>query len=394
MQLKKSSIILPTIVVSQFCCTSLWFAGNGVIGDIVSNFGLSNSALGHLTSAVQFGFIIGTLVFAILSIADRFSPSKVFLSCAVLGALFNLGTIWDGNNLASILTLRFATGLSLAGIYPVGMKIAADHYDKGLGRSLGFLVGALVLGTAFPHLAKDLTHALPWKFVLVITSSLAISGGLLMLVFVPDGPFRQAGKKIDLSAFFGVFQNQKFRSAAFGYFGHMWELYAFWAFVPIILTTYNSEHAPIDFNIPFWSFLIIAIGGLACVISGLLAGKFGTKRIAFFALLLSCACCIISPLILMSTSKYLFIAFLLFWGMVVIADSPLFSTLVAQNAAPDKKATALTIVNCIGFSITIVSIQLLNILQNSINPSYIYVTLAIGPLLGLISLFRNNKSLN
>jgi len=159
--MKQPKWILPIIVISQFGCTSLWFASNGVMSDLVTNFGLINSALGHLTSAVQFGFISGTLVFALLTIADRFSPSKVFLISALLGASFNALVIWEGNNLMSLLALRFFTGFFLAGIYPVGMKITADYYKKGLGKSLGFLVGALVLGTAFPHLLKGLTETLP-----------------------------------------------------------------------------------------------------------------------------------------------------------------------------------------------------------------------------------------
>ena len=180
------------------------------------NFNLKSSALGHLTSAVQFGFIFGTLLFAILTIADRFSPSKIFLTCAVIGALFNIGIIWDGHNLASILSLRFMTGFFLAGIYPIGMKIAADYYEKGLGKSLGFLVGALVLGTAFPHLAKKMTGTFPWNSVLVLTSILAVLGGLLMVIMVPNGPYRKPGNALNFSAFFEVFQNQKFRNAAFG----------------------------------------------------------------------------------------------------------------------------------------------------------------------------------
>jgi MFS family permease len=187
--LKHSKVILPVIVISQFCCTSLWFAGNGVINDLVINFELNDSALGHLTSAVQFGFIIGTLVFAILTIADRFSPSKVFFISAILGSLFNLGVITEANNLTSLLLLRFFTGFFLAGIYPVGMKIAADYYEKGLGKSLGFLVGALVLGTALPHLLKEMTATFAWESVLMATSYLAMFGGVLMVILVPDRHF-------------------------------------------------------------------------------------------------------------------------------------------------------------------------------------------------------------
>ena len=375
--------ILPVIVISQFCCTSLWFAGNGVIQDLVLTFGLVDSALGHLTSAIQLGFIAGTLVFAILTIADRFSPSRVFFVSAVLAAVFNLGIIWEENSLVSILLLRFMTGFFLAGIYPVGMKIAADYYEKGLGKSLGFLVGALVVGTAFPHLLKDLTGDFPWKAVFVFTSSLSVLGGGLMLSLVPDGPFRKPCQKVDLSAFFSVFKNRKFRSAAFGYFGHMWELYTFWAFVPVMLLTYGELHDSEGLNIPLWSFLIIGLGGLACVMGGYLAQARGTKKIASLALLLSCLCCLLSPLSFDLESDGLFIAFLLFWGMVVIADSPLFSTLVAESASPEIKGTALTIVNSIGYMITIVSIQLINTVQAMTDSTSIYLLLAIGPALGL-----------
>tara|TARA_R110002012_G_scaffold52891_1_gene135811 strand:+ start:8566 stop:9750 length:1185 start_codon:yes stop_codon:yes gene_type:complete len=390
--MKPSKRILPIIVFSQFCCTSLWFAGNGVMRDLVATFGLSESAVGHLTSAVQFGFIVGTLVFAILSIADRFSPSKVFFWCAVLGALFNLGVIWEDNGLVSILSFRFLTGFFLAGIYPVGMKIAADYYEKGLGKSLGYLVGALVVGTAFPHLLKEMTHTLSWKTVLMATSFLAVLGGALMVGMVPDGPFRKPSQKIHLSAFLKVFQNGNFRSAAFGYFGHMWELYAFWAFVPIMLQTYELIHPAATFNIPLLSFLVIGIGGLACVLGGYVSQMAGTKHVAFMALLLSCACCLISPLLFAQESGVLFVAFLILWGMVVIADSPLFSTLVAQNASPEIKGTALTIVNCIGFAITIVSIQLLNEMRIWTSSNTVYMILAVGPMLGLIALASKNKA--
>jgi len=380
--------ILPCIVISQFCCTSLWFAGNGVMNDLVTTFQLPESALGHLTSAVQFGFIIGTLVFALLTIADRFSPSRVFMVCAIAGACCNLGTILESNNLLTLLGFRFLTGFSLAGIYPVGMKIAADYYQKGLGKSLGFLVGALVVGTAFPHLLKGFSGELPWRSVLVFTSALAILGGLLMFFFVPNGPFRKPSQQPDFSAFFKVFNNKKFRAAAFGYFGHMWELYAFWALVPVMLKHYMATHPQATFNIPVLSFLIIGLGGLSCVLGGYIAQRVGTKKTAFLALSLSCICCLISPFIFGVNTPSIFVGFLIFWGLVVIADSPLFSTLVAQNAIAAYKGTALTIVNCIGFAITIVSIQLIGALSNMVDATNIYLVLALGPVLGLLALRR------
>jgi MFS family permease len=362
------------------------------MNDLVSNFHLEQTALGHLTSAVQFGFISGTLLFALFTIVDRFSPSKVFLISAMAGAVFNVCVIWEGNGLASLLTFRFFTGFFLAGIYPVGMKIAADYYDKGLGKSLGYLVGALVVGTAFPHLLKGFTGVLSWKLVLIGTSCLAVMGGLLMILLVPNGPFRKASQKMDISAFFKVFNNRDFRSAAFGYFGHMWELYAFWAFVPVFLLTYQMTYPESMLNIPVLSFLIIGIGGVACILGGYISLQAGTKRTAFIALFLSCLCCITSPLVFFIDSAIFMLAFLFFWSMVVIADSPLFSTLVAHNALAESKGTALTIVNCMGFSITIISIQLLNLLQELMNPRYIYIVLALGPIFGLIALYgKKNK---
>ncbi|WP_026777697.1 nitrate/nitrite transporter [Polaribacter sp. Hel_I_88] len=386
--MKNSKLLLPIIVISQFCCTSLWFAGNGIMPSLIKNFNLNDSSLGHLTSAVQFGFITGTFIFALFTIADRFSPSKVFFISAILGGTFNLMCILDNQTLFSLLSLRFFTGFFLAGIYPVGMKIATDYYDKGLGKSLGYLVGALVLGTALPHLLKDIFINTSWKHVLIATSLLSAFGGFLLLIFIKDGPFRTKSKGLNLSSCFKVFKNINFRKAAFGYFGHMWELYAFWTFVPIALLIYQNLHVGVVLNIPLLSFIIIGSGTVSCILSGYIAEKLGIKKTAFIFLLLSCVCCLLSPLILYQSNENIFIIFLIFWGMVVIADSPLFSTLVARNAPVNNKGTALTIVNCIGFSITIISIQLLSKLQISSTSIFIFTILAIGPIFGLLALRR------
>ena len=360
------------------------------MSDLLKTFNLDITALGHLTSAVQFGFILGTLIFAFFGIADRFAPSRVFFICAILGAVFNLGVILENNTLNSLFLWRFLTGFSLAGIYPVGMKIAADHFKEGLGKSLGYLVGALVLGTAFPHLLKSITgdEGIPWKVVIITTSVLSIIGGLLILLFVPSGPYRKARVIADHFAFLKVFRNRKFRAAAFGYFGHMWELYTFWAFVPVILGVYSLTYRETSLNIPLFSFFIIASGGLACIAGGYIASRHGLKRTAGTALALSGICCAISPLLFLQGSGVLLPVFLIFWGAVVVADSPLFSTLVATNAEGESRGTALTIVNSVGFAITIVSIQLVTYLITLTNPLYIFPILAIGPAFGLWKLFK------
>ena len=389
--MKKIRITIFIIVFAQFCCTSLWFAINAILGELLLNFKFNNNALEHLTSAVQFGFIIGTLLFAIFSIADRFSPSKVFFVCALLGSGINLVTILETNNFLSLILIRFSSGFFLAGIYPVGMKIATDYSDKGLGKALGFLVGALVLGTAFPHLLNGLLFKISWQAVIVATSFIALFGGLLILLFVPNGPYRKRNYKPAFKTGKVIFKNPELRTAALGYFGHMWELYTFWAFVPIILSTYFSFHNSAIPNISILSFTIIGVGSLACIIAGLLCNTYGEKKIARTVLLLSGCCCLISPILFFTESYILFLAFLIFWGMVVIADSPLFSTLVAQNSPAEYRATSLTLVNSIGFAITIISIQTVSILSNYIDPKYLYLILGIGPLVGVIALFQNKK---
>ena len=382
-----SKKILPIIIIAQFFCTSLWFASNSIIQELTTHFTLNNHSLEYLTSSVQFGFITGTLLFAFLMIVDRFSPSKVFFTSAVIGALFNLGILYNHNTYSSLLLLRFLTGFSLAGIYPVGMKISADYFDKGLGKSLGFLVGALVLGTAFPHLLKTFTASISWQKVIVATSSITLLGGVLILLFVPDGPYRKASQKIDLKKTLTLFKASEFRKAAFGYFGHMWELYTFWTFVPFFFLQYQKINPHINFNISLYSFIVIGIGSLSCIIGGYLSEKFGTKKIATLFLLSSGICCLLLPFFFNTSPKF-FTSFLVFWGCVVIADSPLFSTLIAQSTDTKTKGTALTIVNCIGFSITIISIQFLSYLSNY-GSIYLFTVLGIGPALGLIYLLKS-----
>jgi MFS family permease len=382
-------LTLPVLVVSQFFCTSLWFAGNAVIFDIAKDLNLDTHFLANITSAIQFGFITGTLVFAIFTISDRYSPSTVFFCSSILAGVFNLGISINYIGVDEILLFRFLTGFFLAGIYPVGMKIASDHYQSGLGKSLGFLVGALVVGTAFPHLLKNLIVGYPWKYVLYATSFLSVTGGLCVLLLVPNGPYRKPAQKIRLTAFLQGFRKQNFRAVAFGYFGHMWELYTFWAFVPFMLSAYNDHYPGSHLNVSLFSFLIIASGGLACVFSGILSEYVGAKKTATISLFLSCLCCITSPLFLFINSPLLFISFLFIWGLAVIADSPLFSSLIAQHAPEESRGSSLTFVNCIGFSITIISIQFINFLFDKINAHYIFMLLAIGPVLGLIALLRN-----
>jgi len=379
------SRILPTIVLSQFAGTSLWFAANSVMPDLQRRWGLPQEALGDVTTAVQLGFIAGTLAFAVLTVSDRYSPRSVFLACSVLGGLANAAAYLSGPSLPALLGLRFATGFFLAGIYPVGMKIAASWYQRDLGRALGFLVGATVLGTAFPHLLRGLGQTLPWEGVMVAVSALALAGGAAMFALVPDGPYLRTRSPFDAKSLPSVFRSKKFRASAFGYFGHMWELYAFWAFVPLLIAAYVARTADADLNVPLCTFAIIAAGALGCMVGGLISLRLGSARVALAQLALSGLCCLLSPLV-MQLPGPAFVAYLVAWGVVVAGDSPQFSALNARFAPGALVGSALTIANSIGFAITVVSIQLVNHGIGVLGVQYVFLLLAPGPLIGLLAL--------
>ncbi len=373
--------LLTILVLTQFAGTSLWFAGNAVIFDLQRAWELGDSAVGHVTSAVQLGFISGTLLFAILVVADRFSPRIVFFVCSLLGAVANLALLLAPPGIVSLLLLRFATGFFLAGIYPVGMKIAAGWYASGLGRALGYLVGALVLGTAFPHLIRGVGAELPWQQVMLGASTLATLGGFSMLLLVPDGPQLPRGSPFDPRALGKIFGSREFRASAFGYFGHMWELYALWAFVPLLLLAYIAEH-DVVINVSRWTFAIIAIGFIGCALGGIVSARAGSARVAFVQLAISGACCVLAPLAFVAPPA-LFLVFVLVWGLTVVGDSPQFSALNAAHAPRAYVGSALTIVNSIGFLITVISIQLFSALLALVEIQYLFWLLLPGPLFGL-----------
>ncbi len=382
---KRPAWILPVIIFSQFTGTSLWFAGNAILGDIQHQWSLGEGAVGLVTSVVQLGFIAGTLCFAVLAVSDRFSPRKVFFFCSLLGAFSNLLVYLAADGFTSLMVFRCMTGFFLAGIYPVGMKIASGWYREGLGKALGYLVGALVLGTALPHLLKGSGHSVPWETVIIAISLISAGGGGLMLTLVPDGPYLFKGTTFNGKALKLIFERRDLRAAAFGYFGHMWELYTLWAFVPMFLIAYVTDHPEVKLNISLWAFTIIAAGSLGCIGGGLIARKFGSARVAFVQLGLSGICCLLSGLIFQAPPE-LFLAYMVFWGIVVVGDSPQFSALVAHTAPKELVGSALTIVNCIGFFITIISIQLISLLIYVMPLNYLFLFLTIGPIIGLGSL--------
>lgn len=381
----RPALVLPALVAAQFAGTSLWFAGNAILPDIQAAWSLPAGALGWVTSSVQLGFIVGTLLSAIFTLADRVSAPRLFFAASVMGALVNLGPlVLEG--LWPLLGFRFLTGVALAGIYPVGMKLAASWYHKGLGSALGWLVGALVLGTAAPHLVRALgAGSLSWQVVLAVISALAASGGLLVLLVVGEGPMATKNSAgFNPSALGALFRVPRFRAAALGYFGHMWELYAFWAFVPAILASYAAREE-VALSTSWASFAIIAAGAIGCVVGGRRALRVGSARVAMIQVVASGALALTAPLWSTLPTPF-FLALLFAWGVVVVGDSPQFSTLNALTAPRELVGSGLTIVTSIGFGVTIFSIELVSQLARAFDILWVLPVMAIGPALSVLAI--------
>lgn len=375
--------ILPVIVIAQLAGGSLWFGANAIIGDLTRQLSLGTGQISWLLSAVNIGFIAGTLVYALLLIADRFSARLVFLVSCCLAALANVIVLLGVVGFEALLVSRFAIGFFLAGVYPVGMKIAAGWYQQGLGSALGFLVGALITATGLPHLVRALGTGWSWAYVLSTLSIIAVFGGLLLYALVPDGPYLTKSSRLSFRALSVVWRDKQVRASAFGYFGHMWELYAMLAITPVIIGTYlNSSLSP---AVSLLSFFVIAGGGLACVVGGLLSKSIGSARVAVGMLAVSGLCCLLAPLMLQAP-WWLFFAWLLVWGFSISGDSPQFSALTATNCPREVVGSVLTLVNCIGFAISAITIQATSLLSVHFGLSVVLPFLVLGPIAGLIAM--------
>ena len=374
--------ILPILVLAQFLGTSLWFAVNAVMPDLQRELGWPTSAVGTLTSALQFGFIAGTLVFALLAIADRFAPRRVFLVCALAGAACTVGAWWMVRDYSALLGWRFATGFFLAGIYPVGMKIAAQWYTRGLGGALGLLIGALVLGSASAHALRALSGALPWPTLMLGVAALAAASGLLLFFGTTDPPHAQARVTVlQWRALGTLWTDARVRSSVLGYFGHMWELYTMWVMVPLVLATRLQGAA-----LSWAAFFVLGAGVIGCAGGGWVAQRWGSARVAGTQLAISGLCCL-AAFVMIHAGDALFYAWLVLWGITVSGDSPQFSTLTARNAPPQAVGSVLTLTNSIGFAISIVSILLFVSLAERVALGALLPWLALGPALGLWALW-------
>ncbi len=363
------------VSLAVLLATSTWFSGTAAARELAQLWSLTPTQSARLTSATQWGFIVGTLVYAATSVADRFDARRVLCISALAGALCNLGFAWLSDGPAAALGFRFATGITLAGVYPVGMKLIASWYREGLGWRLAVMVGCLTLGTAFPYGVAALGAGFDWVYLASISSIAAALGGLLVAFGCDEGPLLRARAKLDLRMIGRVFRHRPFRATAFGYFGHMWELYALWSLSGLWLAGRFE-------NVQLISFAIVGAGALGCIGGGLLSRKIGERKVAMYALTGSGVACLLSGFAYRLPAIALLV-FVLVWGVLVVADSPQFSALAARHAPPEYTGTALTVQNGIGFLISTVTIQLVPRVAESVSWQWALTLLAIGPAIGV-----------
>ncbi|UBM08401.1 MFS transporter [Cupriavidus metallidurans] len=373
-----------TIAIAQLFGTSLWFSANSAADDLVRTWGLTAANIGTLTAAVQAGFILGTMAFALLGLADRFSASRIFGLAALLGAGFNAWFACLSGDFSAAIALRFAVGVCLAGIYPIGMKLVISWAPDRAGAALALLVGMLTLGTALPHGLRIAAAQWPWQYVMAGSSVLACAAAVLVLCLGngPHLPVRRHGAPSPGNPL-RAFRDRRFRAVAVGYFGHMWELYAFWTVLPMLVARSSLPSVFGGLSISTLAFAIIGIGALGCFAGGLLTRWVDSAGVALGALTISGTCCLLLPFAADALSPGWLLFFFLVWGATVIADSPQFSALAARACPPTLVGGALAIQNSIGFALTVVSIALASTYLGELGLKTSLILLP-GPILGIL----------
>ena len=371
---------LALLAASLVLAMTTWFSASAVVPQLREDWGLGDTAAAWLTIAVQLGFVAGALVSSVLNVADVVAPRLVILTGAVGAAAANV-LLAAVSSAGPAIPLRFLTGFFLAGVYPPALKLMATWFRRGRGTALGILVGALTLGSATPHLVNGL-GGLDWQTVVYATSALTLAGGLLALA-VRDGPYPFPPATFDPHQARRVFANRGVRLASLGYFGHMWELYAMWAwFVVFYSTTVESGAAS-----AYATFAVISAGALGCWAGGILGDRIGRPETTALAMAVSGACALAIGLFL-DAPAWIVLAIGLVWGFTVVADSAQFSTLVTEHADQAYVGTALTMQLAVGFTLTVATIWLMPFFADAVGWRWAFAFLAPGPALGVVAMLR------
>jgi len=379
--------MLALIALGEVLGMTLWFSATAAAPAIAADYRMDVGARAWLTMAVQAGFVAGTLVTALTNLADAINARRLFGAGCVLGALFN-ASIAIAPSSAVILTLRFCTGMSLAWVYPPGMKIAAGWFLERRGTALGIVVGAVGLGSSVPHLLAWAGAGLPWRVLVGASSALAIAAAVIVGATVVDGPYVSASAPFDRHALRVVLRSRGTRLAMLGYFGHMWELYAMWTWMAAFASTSLAScmsAAGASRTGSLIAFVTLAAGAAGCVIAGRWADEWGKARVAGAAMVASAACALASPLIFGASPSLLFLLAVV-WGFTVVADSAQFSALVTDYTPRTHVGTALTLQTSAGFLLTMISMRLVPPMSAIAGWRWAFVFLAPGPLFGALAM--------
>ncbi len=379
------SFSISVLILSQIAVLAVWFSSAAVFAEMSAEAGITTAELAWLSTATQVGFGAGALVFGLAGWADRYDPRKVYAISALLSATANGLLLIAPIGGSEAFVLRFMTGAFLAGVYPVGMKIAVGWTLKNRALLVGALVGALTLGSAVPHLIAFGGGA-DWRVTIWVSSGVAVLGGLSMLS-VGLGPHHARAPRLDLAAALTAWTDRRIRYAILGYVGHMWELYAFWAWIGVIAgTSFAASGADPDGSLAkLTAFLAIALGGFVCIPAGWLADRFGKAQVAAAVMALSCGSALVAS-VAYGGPAWIMIAVLIVWGLTVVPDSALFSTLVADAAPPERVGSIMTIQTAIGFLLTAVTVQLTPIAAAALGWPVVLAIMAIGPALGVLAM--------